>query len=113
MAVRPPTLDIIVRVLPFLARFLLRLAQIDIADLDSLRVTSWFRDPVDNRRARGLPDSQHLLGLGLDVGGSEIHRGLFASRARAVGLIALEFADHVHLQLLPAGTARGLGLFES
>lgn len=112
MALVAPPVEIIVRTLPFFVGFLNRLAGIELTDLDSLRVSSWYRDSVSNMRARGLPDSQHLLGLALDVDGDPLHLQLFAERSRSAGLVAILSQSHVHLQLLPAGRARGLGLFD-
>lgn len=32
-----------------------------------ITVTSWYRDPISNRRVGGVSNSQHLLGWGVDI----------------------------------------------
>lgn len=58
--------------------------------------TSWYRDFVDNRRVRGEPTSQHLVGTALDVAGNvpELARAF-----RRQGFpVVIESAQHVHAQ---------------
>jgi len=73
-------------------------------------LTSWFRSPAENRRVGGLAESQHLWAAAVDLAGDlpEIARGM-----RRQGLIAVEDADHVHVQAWPAGTARRVGLLRA
>ncbi len=86
--------------------------------IDSVRepvqVTSYWRDPAENRRVGGAPDSQHQLGLGIDL--------VFAERAAASralsrlvggGLVAVDEGTHVHVQAWPAGLARDVGLMRA
>lgn len=77
----------------------------------SLRVSSFYRDPETNIRVSGAIDSQHLLGLAIDVVGEESQLIDFASQVRVQGLIPVMFERHLHVQTLPAGTARQAGLF--
>ena len=68
--------------------------------------TSWWRGTGDNARVGGSPDSQHLWAAAVDVTGDldSIERS-----AAALGLIAVRFARHVHIQAWPAGVARRIG----
>lgn len=68
--------------------------------------TSWYRSPERNAQVGGSPWSQHLVGWGLDVVGPGANQ--FAKAVRARGMIAVVEADHVHVQLFPAGVLRGL-----
>jgi len=81
------------------------------AGAERLRASSWYRDVESNRRAGGHPDSQHLLGLALDVTGPVEVLDRFLIELRGVRLIAIDELSHVHVQLLAAGQARGEGLF--
>lgn len=76
-----------------------------------ITATSWWRSIETNLRVRGDVDSQHLLGLAVDVVGPYEELQLFLVEARGVGLVAIEERTHVHVQLLPAGQAAVLGLF--
>jgi len=73
-------------------------------------LTSWWRSPAENARVGGAAQSQHLWAAAADLGGDfrEIARGM-----RRQGLIAIEEADHVHVQAWPAGTAHRLGLLRA
>lgn len=72
------------------------------------QATSWWRSPSENARVGGESDSQHLLGLGLDITDPDLD-GL-AIRLQRAGLVAVRAARHVHVQAWPAGTARRIGL---
>lgn len=111
MSVGVPPAALVGRVIRFLAAFLHRLGSIDVSDLPSLWLSSWYRDFERNIRARGLTDSQHLLALAIDVNGDQGELEIFRQRALAVGLHAFLSEGHLHVQLLPAGHARRLGLF--
>lgn len=83
----------------------------------SLRVTSWWRDPARNAAVGGAANSQHLIGLALDLqpvkpgaDATELARlaGVLSSAMNAVGggLTAInEWSSrrHVHVQKSPAG----------
>lgn len=73
---------------------------------DNLTATSWYRDQAANERADGREFSQHRMGWAVDVVGSGSHQ--FAKDARARGLVAVIEGDHVHVQLLRAGTLERL-----
>lgn len=76
-------------------------------------VTSWWRSPADNERVQGQPQSQHLLGLALDVVGP--NPSVLAGALRSVGFVVVQEGSHVHAQAFRAGTlgplfgALGLG----
>ncbi len=110
MSVRVPPQDVIRAARPQLVDFLTRLHHIRVGP--SIRLTSWYRDEVTNRRVGGAPDSQHLLGLALDLIGKELDLRQLVLQVRAVGVIAVREPRHVHLQALPAGVARHVGIFD-
>lgn len=72
-------------------------------------VTSWYRDFVHNREVGGAPQSQHLLGLALDLTSRRPEEILGA--LRPTGLTVIGESTHVHVQALPAGQPALLGLF--
>lgn len=77
--------------------------RINWAWVPGLQPTSWFRDWNENIRVGGStnPLSQHLGGLAADVAGPNL--SVFAARARAAGLVAVEYTGHVHVQYWPRG----------
>ncbi len=107
--VAPPS-DVIQATLPELRAFLIKLLPTPIPP--STRATSWWRDPRFNAQVGGHPQSQHLLGLALDLVTADPFE--LAASLRAQGLVAIVERDHVHTQFWPAGVAgpliRQLGL---
>ena len=75
-------------------------------------VTSLFRTREINDAAGGHPQSQHLLGLAADFVGTSVHLDLVAELARAKGYVPVSEADHLHVQVFPAGLLPAL-LFRS
>jgi len=73
------------------------------------RATSWFRTSTRNEQVGGQPDSQHLLGLAIDLWEPDLDD--LAARMRATGLVTVRYGGHVHVQAWPAGTARRRGWF--
>lgn len=79
-------------------------------------ITSWWRSPSQNRSVGGLPDSQHLVGMALDlIPGKKslrfaINEG--AARFQEVGFIAVPASTHLHIQTFPAGILRSAGVFD-
>jgi len=64
-------------------------------------VTSFYRDPINNRRVGGARFSQHLLALAFDsVGPDDEGARAFAD---ALGLVAIREPTHLHVQAFPAG----------
>lgn len=76
----------------------------------TVTVTSWWRGPSENLHAGGSPDSQHLIGLGIDLAPSS---GQLVANLTNSGLIAIDEGDHVHVQAWPAGVARSSGVLAS
>lgn len=74
-------------------------------------VTSYWRDPAVNARVGGQPDSQHLIGLGIDLVTDNINEAASAMRAR--GLVVVPYPTHLHVQAWPAGIARRTGLLDA
>lgn len=66
-------------------------------------ITSWYRDQLTNLAAGGQDNSQHRLGFAFDLGGPDL--SAIERRAAQVwpGVVVRE-PDHVHVQLLPAGS---------
>ncbi len=64
------------------------------------RLTSWHRDPEENERVGGVPDSQHLIGSAWDLapGGGRLLLTL-----QAAGLEPIQFAAHLHVELRDTG----------
>lgn len=85
-------------------------------------ITSWWRSPSENRRVSGAPDSQHLVGLALDLqpGRPRVALSLdeSADRFRQAGFIAVSAVrkvgeSHLHVQTFPPGLLRDAGVFDA
>lgn len=75
------------------------LAVISLSVEFDLSVTSWIRTRARNHKVGGMPHSLHMMGLAVDVVlDNETDTMLFLSKARSLGLIALDERDHIHLQ---------------
>ena len=72
------------------------------------KISSWYRTPAQNQAEGGMPRSQHLFGLALDIVGPG--QRLTQSIARDAQLIAVQEFDHLHIQLLPAGVLERIGV---
>lgn len=66
------------------------------------RLTSWYRTVSHNRSVGGQPDSQHLLGMAVDVSPQ------LPWLALPHPLVQVQEGDHTHIQLFPAGVATSL-----
>lgn len=124
MSVQPPPVGVwqpIEYMFPGIWGRFVRAANASLADIGpGAIVTSWYRTAADNRRVGGDPESQHQLGLAFDVAWSgptdwELPDS-WQSRCRralvAQGFEVADEGDHVHAQVLKAGQARRLGLFD-
>lgn len=76
---------------------------------NSLRFTSWYRDPNTNRSVGGHEESQHLFGFAFDAVSNRPDQ--LEQIAKQLGLIPVVEFDHVHFQLFQPGVLRSLGLF--
>jgi len=80
-------------------------------------ITSWFRTPLENQRVGGNPDSQHLLGLALDVVPGKPSFKLAVSEASSrfmeAGFITIPAEKHLHIQTFPAGLLRDAGVLDA
>lgn len=76
--------------------------------VDSLSITSWWRDPVTNLDAGGDSRSGHLLGLGIDW--YPALAGLEAAFSAAGLYPSISARGNVHVQLTPPPTLERLGL---
>jgi hypothetical protein len=88
--------------MPYVADFERR-ADAAVAGLP-LTLTSWGRTISRNRAVGGAARSQHLLWTAADFAGSRSAKLEAMRRARALGLVALDEGDHLHLQRWPAGS---------
>jgi len=79
-------------------------------------VTSWFRTPAENRRVGGDPDSQHLVGLALDIVPGKPAILLAVAEAsdkfEQVGFLVLPTRTHLHIQTFQAGALRQAGVLD-
>jgi len=110
VAFRPPPRELIRSPwLPFIRAFAIR-AQRLVNNAPGLTATSWFRSALDNLRARGDIDSQHLFALAADFVGSgpDIERGVRV--ALALGIVPAPTPGQLHIQLFPAGALARAGV---
>lgn len=93
------------------------LNEIDAAGVDDIIITSWFRSPFDNRAVKGDPDSQHLVGLALDVVPAKHNLSASIDEAAAsfaeFGFISVPSPTHLHIQTFPAGILRRVGVLDA
>ena len=79
-------------------------------------ITSWFRSPAENARVGGNPDSQHLVGLALDVVPGKPSFKLAISEASnrfmEAGFVTVPAERHLHIQTFPAGVLRSVGVLD-
>jgi len=76
-------------------------------------ITSWYRSPAQNRRVGGQPDSQHLVGLALDVLPGRLSVNEASGRFQEVGFIPVQSQSHLHIQTFPAGALRSAGVLDA
>ena len=113
MALRAPPPNVWVPVerrLPGVYVYFLQAASAALQGVPGLVFTSWHRYPAENREVGGSAESQHLAGLGLDVVAPRAEVDGIVDRARRLGLVVVDEESHVHLQALPPGSLRRLGL---
>ena len=101
--IQVPPPEIIRALFPQLVQFVGRVGAARVTP--DLYLTSWYRDVERNRRVGGHPQSQHRLGLAIDVGGPARDLEFWLEEIRSVGLIGVNEGSHAHVQLLPAGQA--------
>ena len=93
------------------------LLEIDAGNVGETVVTSWFRSPLENKRAGGHPDSQHLVGLALDVvpgkGTSQLAINEATQIFKRFGFFAVSEPSHVHVQTFPPGILRPSGVLDA
>jgi len=76
------------------------------AGTPDLTVTSWFRTHAENNRVAGVPTSQHLTGLAIDVARPATSAAQrFAREAQRAGLVPINEGDHWHIQFRGARAA--------
>lgn len=75
---------------------------IEVCTAHSCSITSWIRSPEHNARVGGVPTSKHLTGLAVDAVLDSEDYEAFAEDARSLGLKAIVYDDHVHLEKIDA-----------
>lgn len=98
MSARPPPLAVLRAEARWLQVFL-PLVSFLLRNVPGLSISSWYRDPVQNEAAGGVRTSLHLRGLAMDLTGPFASRMLVGNVWRAVGLDAVQYDSHVHLEL--------------
>lgn len=92
------------------------LREIDDDTAGETIITSWWRSPFENQRVGGNKDSQHLVGLALDVVPGKPSFKLAVSEASSrfmeAGFITVPSERHLHIQTFPAGLLRSAGVFD-
>ncbi len=97
--------------LPFIVNFYWRVARLFFdRRFPSLFLISWFRTAEQNRTAGGDVESQHLFGLAVDLSVPLDQSQVLTEAGRALGLVAVNEHDHVHLQLFPRGALARAGV---
>lgn len=80
-------------------------------------ITSWYRSPFQNRAVGGETDSQHLVGLALDVvpgkGNFKLAVSEASGRFMEAGFLTVPAERHLHIQTFPAGLLREVGVFDA
>ena len=80
-------------------------------------ITSWYRSPSQNRDVGGQADSQHLVGLALDVvpgkGNFKLAISEASSRFMEAGFVTVPAERHLHIQTFPAGILRRVGVLDA
>jgi hypothetical protein len=80
-------------------------------------ITSWFRSPGHNQEVGGNPDSQHLVGLALDIIPGKPSLGFAINEAAArfteAGFVTVPAPTHLHIQTFPAGLLRRVGVLDA
>ncbi len=93
------------------------LKEIDADSGGDTILTSWFRSPAENRAVGGDPDSQHLVGLALDVvpGKKSLQLAINEASGRfsEFGFIPVPASTHLHIQTFPAGILRRVGVLDA
>lgn len=127
---KPPPRDIVTffeRIIPGFWQRWITAAESALREIDAdaggqTIITSWHRSPLENRQAKGEPDSQHLLGLALDVVPAKGNRTLAineaAQRFQQAGFVTVIFdagdgTGHLHVQTFPAHLLRAAGIFDA
>ncbi len=98
----PSILNAVDRALPGIwPAFLGRLLDGVAVSRTRVGVSSWYRDPVANRQVGGSVNSQHQLGLAVDL----VTDNPLALEAAldAQGIVAVREPGHVHVQAYAAG----------
>lgn len=116
------TVEFFERLAPGLWRHWVSIASAALLEIDrnapaDTVVTSWNRSPLENKRAGGHPDSQHLVGLALDVvpgkGTSTLALNEAAQAFERFGFITVIEPSHVHVQTFPPDILRPAGVLDA
>jgi len=93
------------------------LQEVDAGGVGETILTSWFRSPLENRRAGGHPDSQHLVGLAFDLvpgkGASVLAINEAAQIFARQGFSVVPASTHLHVQTFPPDILRPAGILDA
>ncbi len=93
------------------------LGEVDSPDVGETIITSWYRSVLENRRAGGHPDSQHLVGLAFDVvpgkGTSVLAINEAAQAFERYGFQVVPSQGYLHVQTFPPGILRPAGVLDA
>lgn len=93
------------------------LLEVDAGNVGETVLTSWFRTPLENKRAGGHPDSQHLVGMAFDVVPGKGTTTLAINEAAQIfarfGFTVVPARTHLHVQAFPPGILRPAGVLDA
>ena len=102
MSVRAPPPEL-VRAYPEFYAWLLPRLNLIARTFPNAQATSWWRSNARNFEVGGAARSQHLLAWAVDFAGPRDEAQGMVELAQALGMVAVDEGDHVHVQMYPAG----------
>ena len=114
MPVLPPTLQIVSafeRWQPGFWTLWIRSFRAGASSAGGIKASSWWRSAPDNAAVGGARESQHLVGLAVDVEAADPARAA-ASFSRA-GFTVVDEGSHLHLQTFQPGALARHGVFSA
>jgi len=103
MPVVTPPVDLVRKFLPFFRDELVPALQQLALLVPEAVFTSWYRDPINNARVGGAPNSQHLLAWAADAVVPPESANRFIQIAEGIGFVVVVERDHIHIQAFGRG----------